>query len=105
MGKARAIALCVAVASAMAGGAGCAPRQPPTVSADDAQRGNVELVELQQGRSLLLGKCTNCHKAPMPSEHTAAEWPSKLDEMAARASLDYSQQKLIEKYLVTMSTR
>ena len=84
---------------------GCAPRQPPTVTASDAQRGNVELAELQQGRKLLIGKCTNCHKAPMPNEHTAAEWPEKLDEMAARASLDMGEQKLIEKYLVTMSTR
>ena len=84
---------------------GCAPRQPPSVTANDAQRGNVELAELQQGRKLLIGKCTNCHRAPMPNEHTALEWPQKLDEMAARASLDMGEQKLIEKYLVTMSTR
>ena len=92
-------------ALAMSGGAGCARSQPPMVSATDAQRGNVELAELQQGRKLLLGKCTNCHSAPMPNAHTAAEWPQKLDEMAARASIDIGQQKLIEKYLVTMSTR
>jgi hypothetical protein len=104
--KRRALAsLFVVVAVAMTGGAGCAPRQPPMVSESDAQRGNVELVELQQGRQLLVGKCTNCHRAPMPSQHTAAEWPGKLDEMAARANLEGSQQKLIEKYLVTMSTR
>jgi hypothetical protein len=84
---------------------GCAPRQPPAATANDAQRGNVELAELQQGRKLLIGKCTNCHRAPMPSEHSAVEWPQKLDEMAARASLDPGQQKLIEKYLVTMATR
>jgi len=102
---ARMVGVLVFVAAAAGGGAGCAPRQPPSVTATDAQRGNVELAELQQGRTLLIGKCTNCHKAPMPNDHTAAEWPTKLDEMAGRASLDYSQQKLIEKYLVTMSTR
>ena len=81
----------------------CARPTPPLVTSMDAQRSNIELVELQQGRKLLLGKCTNCHRAPMPSMHTAAEWPAKLDEMAARASLDFSQRSLIEKYLVTMS--
>jgi hypothetical protein len=101
----RALASLVFVATAASGGAGCARPQPPMVSATDAQRGNVELVELQQGRKLLVGKCTNCHRAPLPSDHTAAEWPHKLDEMASRAKLDFSQQKLIEKYLVTMSTR
>lgn len=82
----------------------CARSAPPMVTSGDAQRGNVELAELQQGRQLLIGKCASCHKAPMPSEHTAADWPQKLDEMATRAHLDFSQQKLIEKYLVTMST-
>jgi len=98
-------ALAVLVAASVGGGAGCARRSPPMASASDAQRANIELAELQQGRSLLIGKCTNCHKAPMPSDHTAAEWPKKLDEMSARANLDYMQRSLIEKYLVTMSTR
>lgn len=75
------------------------------VTATDAQRGNVELAELEQGRKLLIGKCTNCHRVPMPKDHAAGEWPKMLDEMATRANIDITQQKLIEKYLVTMSTR
>ena len=83
----------------------CARSSPPMVTATDAQRGNVELAELDQGRKLLIGKCTNCHRVPMPNEHTALEWPKMLDEMAARSNLDTTQQKLIEKYLVTMATK
>lgn len=102
----RRFALALLVAASFGGsGAGCARRSPPMASATDAQRANIELADLQQGRSLLIGKCTNCHKAPMPNDHTAAEWPAKLDEMSARANLDVMQRSLIEKYLVTMSTR
>ena len=96
------LALFFVVASAAAA---CAPHGPPQVTAADAQRSNIELAELQQGRKLLLGKCAGCHRTPMPSDHTPTEWPMKLAEMADRAKLDFSQRALIEKYLVTMSER
>ncbi len=85
---------------------GCAPRTPPAVTASDASRANVELADLQQGRTLLVQKCGNsCHMTPMPASHPAAEWPKKLDEMADRAHLQPMQRALIEKYLVTMAAR
>lgn len=85
--------------------AACAPSVPPPASASDAERAHVELAELQQGRTLLVQKCGNsCHVAPMPSQHTPAEWPHSLDEMAERSKLQPMQRALIEKYLVTMAT-
>jgi hypothetical protein len=84
----------------------CAPRTPPAVTASDASRANVELAELQQGRTLLIQKCgSSCHKTPMPGDHPAVEWPKKLDEMAERSKLEPMQRALIEKYLVTMAQR
>ena len=83
--------------------AACVRSTPPTATAGDAARVHIELAELQQGRSLLVTKCGNCHRTPMPSEHAAAEWPEKLDEMSSRANLDATQRHLIEQYLVTMS--
>ena len=86
--------------------AACAPRVPPPVTSGDADRAHVELAELQQGRTLLVQKCGNsCHVTPMPAQHTAAEWPAKLNEMADRSHLQPMQRALIEKYLVTMATR
>jgi hypothetical protein len=84
--------------------AGCG-MGPPTATALDASRAHVQLSELQQGRSLLLSKCGGCHRTPLPTEHRADEWPVKLEEMTGRAHLDASQRRLIETYLVTMSTR
>ena len=79
---------------------------PPQATAIDADRAHVELAELQQGRQLLISKCGgSCHAAPLPSRHSALEWPAKLDEMSSRASLELGQRRLIEEYLVVMAGR
>lgn len=97
-------AFIVALVAGLAGAGGCARRSPPQVTAMDAERANVELAELQQGRKLLLGKCAGCHKTPMPRDHTPAEWPAVLDDMAERAKLNADQERLIQQYLLTMAT-
>ncbi len=78
---------------------------PPRATAVDAQRGNVELAQLQEGRALMVTKCGNCHAPPMPKDHRESEWPAKLDEMAARANLDSRQRFLIQQYFVVMARR
>ena len=85
--------------------AGCGVGAPPTATAIDASRAHLALADLQHGRSLLVGRCGNCHRPPLPTDHGANEWPEKLDEMAARANLDVVQRHLIEEYLVTMAAR
>lgn len=85
--------------------AACTPHTPPRATAADAERAQVEIVQLEQGRELLIKKCEGCHKTPMPTDHTAADWPTLLDEMAERSKLDRVQRSLIEKYLVVMAER
>ena len=84
-------------------GTGCARRMPPMVTAADAQRANVRMADLEAGRSTLIRKCGGCHQAPLPTDHTAAEWPSKLDEMASRSNLDAEERRVLQQYLVAMS--
>ena len=84
--------------------AGCG-MSPPKATAADAQRANVQLAELQDGRTLMVRKCGGCHAPPMPQEHTAGEWPSKLDEMSERSKLDAKQRYLIQQYFVVMAVR
>lgn len=85
--------------------AGCAGAPPPIATGVDAQRAHVALADLQQGRTLLVQKCGGCHHTPLPSEHVAADWPKKLDEMSDRAKLDVGQRRAIEAYLVAMAPR
>ena len=76
---------------------------PPPVSPADASRAQVQLADLENGRSLLMSKCGGCHRVPLPAEHRAPDWPTKLGEMSARAHVDEQQRHLIEAYLVAMS--
>ncbi len=78
---------------------------PPQATAVDAQRANIALAELTEGRSLLIAKCTDsaCHRTPLPQDARAAAWPHEVADMAERAKLDKRQQKLIEQYLVTLA--
>jgi len=78
---------------------------PPKATAADAQRANVQLAELQDGRTLMVRKCGSCHAPPLPHDHTASEWPVKLDEMAERSKLDRQQRYLIQQYFVVMASR
>ncbi len=78
---------------------------PPVATVLDAERGNVQLAELRQGRALMVTKCGSCHRPPMPSDYPSTAWPGKLDEMSARANLDPQQRFLIQQYFVVMATR
>jgi hypothetical protein len=94
----------LAVALAVLGLAACRV-SPPTATSADAARSNSSLAELTSGRALVVRKCGNCHRPPMPTDHTAADWPARLDEMAVRSNLDPRQRHLIEQYLVVMASR
>ena len=76
---------------------------PPVATAADAARAHVALADLEQGRTLMLGKCSGCHRAPMPADQRGHDWPHWLDEMTDRAKLEPLQRHLIEQYLVTMA--
>jgi cytochrome c5 len=78
---------------------------PPVATAGEAARANVALAELEQGRSLLLSKCGNCHAPPVPASQRSADWPAKVDEMAVRSKLVAGQRDLIAQYLVAIASR
>jgi hypothetical protein len=95
----RAVYLSLAVLAAA-----CSGKMPPLATALDAQRANVELASLQNGREVYIQKCKGCHGLPMPTDYTPAEWPKKVGEMAERSKLDEAQRRAIEQYLIVMST-
>lgn len=94
----------VALVLGIAGAAACTRATPPHATAIDAERGHVELADLQRGRALLVRKCGGaCHQPPLPEAHSAATWPLLLDEMAVRSNVDVAQRRLILNYLVVMT--
>src|SRR5512138_253222 len=77
---------------------------PPRATALDAQRSNIALEQLHEGRSLMIEKCGACHRPPLPTEKLATQWPKALDEMSTRSKLDNRQRHMIEQYLVVMAS-
>ena len=77
------------------------------MTAADATRAHATVAELEHGRTLLVQRCGGCHRVPVPADHSAREWPVKLDEMASRAGLDVRghERTLLERYLVAMARR
>lgn len=84
--------------------AGCMAAPPPATQAD-AARAHVAIDVLQRGRDVLVAKCSGCHHTPLPTEHVAADWPHRIDEMSGRAHLDDQQRALVAAYLVALAPR
>jgi mono/diheme cytochrome c family protein len=63
------------------------------------------VVDLEQGRGVFVSRCSNCHSLPDPTQKSADEWPSAVDEMAARARLSDEDKARVARYLATMSAR
>ena len=78
---------------------------PPVATAADAARANQALAELAEGRAVLLRRCGGCHRAPVPADHRAGEWPVRLDEMSARSHLGPIERRQLEAYLVALAPR
>ena len=100
----RSIICAVVIALGVAALAGCG-QMPPVATVADAERAHVELADLHQGRKLLIRKCGNCHRPPLPAEHAPDVWPGKLDEMVVRSNLNAAQRAAIQQYLVTIAGR
>ena len=88
---------------------GCAAIPPPLVTPAhvqwaDATRPDATLASLDQGRTLLLRKCNDCHNTPAINLETPATWPGKIDEMGERAHLKPTDIELIKRYVVTAAS-
>ena len=86
---------------------GCQSTQndAPPLSAKMAERArtvrHVEFAALEQGRTLFVSRCIECHTLPAVSKHTPEEWPHLIDRMAKRASLKPGQREAILAYVLT----
>jgi mono/diheme cytochrome c family protein len=92
---------------AIAAGGACAaftPIAPPLSQADadrlTARGQAVTLGELEEGRSLFVGRCAACHRLPRPDAYGTDRWPVFVDEMAARAQLTPPQAGAVLRYLL-----
>jgi mono/diheme cytochrome c family protein len=90
--------------------AACAASPYPHATAADVakaqeQRHEVTLEQMEQGRSVYLSHCGQCHQLPDPKSHAPGKWPQEVAEMKQRAKLSDEQGEQIVAYLVGISSR
>lgn len=57
------------------------------------------LAQLQQGRTLFMNSCGNCHGLPAPDSYSSSNWSNILANMAPRAGLTSAETALVSKYV------
>lgn len=66
------------------------PAEPDLQSAAQRWPGT-QLAELQEGRTMYLRRCGNCHRPFEPGEVAAGDWPKVIAGMQAQAKLSDAQ--------------
>jgi cytochrome c5 len=57
------------------------------------------LADLQQGRSLYISNCADCHSLYLPESFTASQWRNIMPSMSPRTSLTSAQVQMVLKYV------
>lgn len=60
---------------------------------------NATLAELQEGRTLYIGNCGNCHALVSPDTHTVNEWKTIIADMAPKTNMNSTEISLVTKYV------
>ena len=76
----------------------------------DAERGltqwpGLSVALLEQGRSVYADRCSACHRLYPPESRSPEMWTRQVAKMAPRAHLRPDEQRLIEQFVSTLSTR
>lgn len=104
IGRWMVVAVACAFALIAAGCAAFAPIAPPLHQADadrlSARGQAVTLSELQDGRSLYVGRCAGCHRLPRPDAYLPDRWAGFVDEMSARAKLTAPEARAVLHYVL-----
>src|SRR4051812_34808766 len=59
-------------------------------------------VQLENGRSLFLARCSGCHNLPKPTDYSAQEWRPIVERMEPLAKLTNEQGELVLRYVVAI---
>lgn len=60
----------------------------------------IDLATLQQGRTLFVSRCIECHTLPPFWHYSAKDWPGIVDSMAHRANLKRNERDAIVAYIL-----
>ena len=76
----------------------------PHATRAHAELAGVPLDRLEHGRQLFVARCGNCHQAPAPSSHSAAEWSNIVPEMLEHANLEPAEGEEVLVFLKALAS-
>jgi len=65
-------------------------------------RAHIDQRTLQEGRTLFVSRCIECHTLPVVSRYDPVAWPWLVDNMAHRASLKPAEREALVAYLLAV---
>ncbi|MBI4509430.1 MAG: hypothetical protein HY698_07315 [Deltaproteobacteria bacterium] len=86
---------------------GCAGKVPhPTstqVGRARARWPDTTKESLENGRVLLIARCSGCHELYPPAAYPATEWPELVVDMTKRSKLSAAEAEALVRYLVSVT--
>jgi hypothetical protein len=75
---------------------------PAMASTSMKQNKQINLLVLNQGRSLFVNRCIECHTLPVLWHYTSGDWIKIVNRMSHRASLKPAEQDAIVAYILAV---
>ena len=69
-----------------------------------SHRRDVDLRELQSGRTLFVHRCIECHTLPPIWKYSRGDWPKIVNDMSHRASLKPADREAVIAYILAVRT-
>ena len=66
------------------------------------ERAHIDQRTLQQGRTLFVSRCIECHTLPVVSRYDPVAWPWLVNDMSARAGLRPSERDAVVAYILAV---
>ena len=85
------------------GGCEALNNYPPPVTPNMARTGKrpgATMEQLEQGRSLFVRRCIECHVLPAIAQYPSQKWPRIVDWMAERAALKPAEREAVIAYVL-----
>jgi len=102
-GAARAWAVAVLVALAMAGcGARLPPATPELAAVAQKRWPDLDVPKLESARQLYIQRCSSCHWLVEPRSETEKTWPTVIESMAKKAKITPAQQDQLLRYVLSV---
>lgn len=72
------------------------------LTAFQAKHPEATLASLNEGYSIYVGVCTNCHKPKAIYSRSEASWPGIIDDMAIKAKISDAQKEAVLNYVLAI---